>query len=127
MSTTTTYQYLEPHIGSSYKQLFIKGTKLRAITIYSAAYQRGDEDDRTPEQTAEDYGIPIEAVYEAIRYCESKPVEVDFDFRKSDLLFEARGMNHPNYSKAPQKHYRILSADDYRRIDEQLEREFGFR
>ena len=39
------------------------------------------------------------------------------------LLFEARGMNHPDYPKAPQKYYRILSAEDYQRIDEQLERE----
>src|SRR6267378_4192476 len=108
MNTSTTYQYLEPHIGSSYKQLFIKGTKLRAFTVASAAYQRGDEDDRTPEQVAEDYGIPVEAVYEAIRYCESKPVEVAYDQRRADLLFEAWGTNHPDYKNNPQKYHRAL-------------------
>jgi hypothetical protein len=125
MSASTAYRYLEPHIGSSYKQLFIKGTKFRAPQIYSAAYQRGDEDDRTPEQVAEDYGIPVEAVYEAIRYCESKPAEVDYDQRHSDLIYEASGMNHPDYAKAPQQHRRTLTGDDYRRIDEQLRSEFG--
>src|SRR5436309_6549984 len=103
MSMTTTYQYLEPHIGSSYKQLFIKGTKFRADLIYSAAYQRGDEDDRSPEQVAEDYGIPVEAVYEAIRYCESKPVEVAYDVRRQDLIMEAHNMFHPDYKYRPQE------------------------
>ena len=42
MSTTsTTWQYLEPHVGSGFKQLFVKGTKFRASQVYSAAYQRG--------------------------------------------------------------------------------------
>jgi uncharacterized protein (DUF433 family) len=124
-ANATTYQYLEPHVGSSYKQLFIKGTKLRAYTIYSAAYQRGDKDDRTPEQVAEDYGIPVEAVYEAIRYCASNPAEVAYDHRHTDLLIEAAGMNHPDYKTDPKTHYRMRSADDNRRIEEQLRAEFG--
>jgi hypothetical protein len=127
MSTSTTYQYLEPRVGSSYKQLFIKGTKLRADIIYSAAYQRGNEDDRTPEQVAEDYGIPVEAVYEAIRYCESKPVEVAYDQRRSDLLYEATGMSHPDYKNDPKKYRRQLTLDDFNRIDRQLDDEFGFK
>jgi hypothetical protein len=124
-SNATTYQYLEPHIGSSYKQLFVKGTKLRADIIYSAAYQRGDEDDRTPEQVAEDYGIPVEAVFEAVRYCESKPVEVAYDHRRSDLIYEATGMGHPDYKTDPKKYRRFLTIEDYSRIDRQLEAEFG--
>jgi uncharacterized protein (DUF433 family) len=127
MSTATAYRYLEPNPCSSYRQLFIKGTRIRAEIIDSAAYQRGDEDDRTPEQVAEDYGIPVEAVYEAIRYCESKPVEIAYDRRREELLMEASGMNHPDYRLNPQKHYRILSTEDYNRIDRQLEQEFGIR
>src|SRR4051794_9344521 len=127
MSTTTTYQYLEPHVGSSYRQLFIKGTKFRADIIASAAYQRGDEDDRTPEQVAKDHGISVEAVYEAIRYCESKPVEVAYDHRRTDLIIEASGMNHPDYKKDPKKYRRLLTIEDYNRIDRQLEDEFGIR
>ena|SRR5437868_13532143 len=125
MSTATTYQYLEPHPGSSYKQLFIKGTKFRASQIHSAAYQRGEEDDRTPEQVAKDYGIPVEAVYEAIRYCESRPAEVAYDQRRSDLIYEASGMSHPDYTKDPSKFRRLLTAEDYNRIDRQLKDEFG--
>src|SRR5437763_15951592 len=112
MSTNaTTWQYLEPHIGSSYKQLFIKGTKFRASDVSSAADQRGDEDDRTPEQVAEDYGIPVEAVYEAMRYCESKPVEVAYDQRVSDLLADATGANDPDYTTNVEKHRRVLGPE----------------
>src|SRR5205085_11718089 len=125
MSTATTYHYLEPHVGSSYKQLFVKGTKLRADIIYSAAYPRGEGDDRTPEQVAEDYGIPVEAVYEAIRYCESKPVEVAYDHRRTDLLIEAATGVPADSLHIPPRPSRILTAEDYSRIDRQLEAEFG--
>jgi hypothetical protein len=125
MSTATIYRYLEPHFGSSYKQHFIKGTKLRASIIYSAAYQRGTDCDRTPEQVAEDYGIPVEAVYEAIRYCESKPVEVAYDQRRADLFFEAIGANHPEYKFRPRELYRPMTAEARTRINRQLEEEFG--
>jgi uncharacterized protein (DUF433 family) len=126
MSTATTYQYLEPHPGSHFKQLFIKGTKLRAWDIYCAAYQRGDpEEDRTPEQVAGDFGIPVQAVYEAIRYGESRPIEVDYDVRRQDLLMEAANMFHPEYKYRPQELYRPLTTEDSIRIQCQLEEEFG--
>src|SRR5437763_13883420 len=121
MSTSTTYRHLEPRLGSGYKQLFIKGTKFRASQIYSAAYPRGDEDDRTPEQVAEDRGIPVEAVYEAIRYCESKPVAVAYDQRRADLFFEAIGATHPEYKFRPHELYRPMTAAVRARITRQLE------
>jgi uncharacterized protein (DUF433 family) len=127
MSTSTIYRHLEPRPGSSYRQLFIRGTKFLASDIYSAAYPRGTGDDRTPEQVAEDYGIPIEAVHEAIRYCESKPVEVAYDQRRADLFFEAIGATHPEYKDRPQELYRPLTAEALTRIRRQLEEEFGLR
>lgn len=125
MSTATIYQYLEPHVGSQYKQLFIKGTKFLAWDIYRAAYPRGTDDDRTPEQVAEDRGIPVEAVFEAIRYCESKPIEVAYDQRRADLFFEAIGANHPEYKFRPRELYRPMTAETRARINRQLEKEFG--
>jgi hypothetical protein len=50
---------------------------------------------RTPEQLAADFEIPLEAVQEAIEYCQSDPPEIREDKRKADLLREARGMNDP--------------------------------
>jgi len=126
-TNAATYQYLEPRPGSNYKQLFIKGKKFLAWDIYCAAYPRGEEDDRTPQQVAEDYGIPVEAVYEAIRYGESRPVEVAYDIRRQDLVLEAIGTTHPEYKFRAKELYRPLTAEDYARIARQLEQEFGIR
>ncbi len=60
------YQHLEPRPGSNYKQLFIKGRKIRAEVIYRETVSL---EPQTPEAVAEDFGIPIEAVREAIDYC----------------------------------------------------------
>jgi hypothetical protein len=58
---------------------------------------------RTPEQIAEDWGIPLEAVQEAIAYGQSSPPELQEDHRKDELLSEAIGMNDPaiRYSGRP--------------------------
>ncbi len=66
MSETKQYRFLEPRPGSNYRQLFIKGRRIRAEVIYR---QTVGEDPRTPEQVADDYEIPLEAVQEAIDYC----------------------------------------------------------
>ena len=50
---------------SNYRQLFIKGRKIRACIIYGLTV---GEDSRTPEEVARDYEIPLEAVQEAIHY-----------------------------------------------------------
>jgi len=58
---------------------------------------------RTPEQLAQDFALPLEAVQEAIEYCRSDPPEVREDHRKDDLRAEAIGMNDPaiKYSGRP--------------------------
>lgn len=65
MRTTTAYDHLAPRHGSRYRQFFVRGRKLRAETLYRATI--GPEP-MTPEQVAEDYGVPVEAVREAIGY-----------------------------------------------------------
>ena len=49
------------------------------------------------EQLAEDYQVPLEAVQEAIAYCQSSPPEIAQDFAFEDALMEASGMNEPDY------------------------------
>jgi uncharacterized protein (DUF433 family) len=63
----TTYKHLGPRPGSSYKQYFINGTRTRAATLY---YETVGDDARTPEQVAEDFGVPLDAVLESIDYAE---------------------------------------------------------
>ncbi len=130
MNTTANgaaYPHLERRPGSSYRQLFVKGTRLRAEIVYSPTVPKEDGEVQTPEEVAADYNLPVEAVYDAIRYCESDPVEIRMDQRRSDLLYEARGANDPDYPTNPAKHRAALPPDTYRRIDEQVEREFGLR
>ena len=60
------YKFLEPRPGSNYRQLFLRGRNLLAEVVYRATM--GPEP-RTPDEVAQDYGIPREAVDEAVAYC----------------------------------------------------------
>ena len=83
MSTTATqYQYLERNPKSAYKQLFIKGRRLKARTLYGQYVN--DEEPRSVAELAEGYSLPIEAVREAIAYCESDPPEIREDFEREE-------------------------------------------
>jgi uncharacterized protein (DUF433 family) len=108
--TPTNWKYLEPRPCSLYRQLFIKGTRIRAEVVYGD-YCR-EEEPWSPEMIAEQYNLPLEAVKEAIAYCESNPPEVEEDFRREEMLAEATGMNDPNYDGKPKP----LSPEDYARI-----------
>ncbi len=66
MSEHVQYKYLGPRQGSNYRQYFYTGRGLRAETL---SRQTIGEDSRTPEEVAEDYDVPVKAVYEAIHYC----------------------------------------------------------
>jgi len=72
------------------------------------------EEQRTVEQIAEDYNLPIEAVKEAIAYCESNPPEIRQDMAVEEALMEAGGMNDPNYRYNPQP--KPISPEEYHRI-----------
>jgi len=47
----------------------------------------------TPEEIAADYSVPVEAVREAIAYCESNPPEIDLDFADEEAWFAAQKWN----------------------------------
>ena len=96
MSTTQTkWQYLERDPKSSYRQLSIKGRRIKARTLYGQFMSA--EEPRTIEQIAEDYGLPIEAVKEAIAYCQSDPPEIREDFAHEEAVMRAKGMLDPGY------------------------------
>jgi uncharacterized protein (DUF433 family) len=117
MSTPTTpqtaaqWKYLAPNPKSHYKQLFIKGTRIRAEVAYRLAV--GPEP-RTPEEIAADYHLPLEAVKEAIAYCASNPPEIDEDRRGEERVMEATGMNDPDYKLGGR--YKILTPQERARL-----------
>jgi len=87
------WKYLERRPGSSYQQLCIKGKRIWAWTLYCEFMN--EKEPRTPQQLADDWDIPLEAVHEAIAYCQSDPSELRDDHRQDELLAEAIGMNDP--------------------------------
>jgi uncharacterized protein (DUF433 family) len=64
------YKYLKPKRGSNYRQLFVG--RIRAEILYRETV--GSEP-RTPEEVAREYGLPVEAVLEAIDYCRRDDVQ----------------------------------------------------
>jgi uncharacterized protein (DUF433 family) len=111
MSTTPHWKYLVRKPKSVYKQLFIKDRWVAARTLYG---QYVGEGARTAEELAEDYNLPLEAVREAIAYCESNPPEIREDWEREEALMEASGMNDPNYKYNPKP--RLLSPQELARI-----------
>jgi uncharacterized protein (DUF433 family) len=67
MSPTASYLHLEPRPCSNYRQLFIKGRRIRVEVLYRETVGL---EPRTPEEVARDFDVPLEAVLEAIHYCE---------------------------------------------------------
>lgn len=110
--TPRTWKYLERRPGSSYQQLAIKGKRIFAWTLYCEFMSA--KEPRTPEQLAEDWGVPLEAVQEAIAYGQSDPPEIHEDKRKDDLLAEAIGMNDPEIRRSGKP--RPLTAEDRARL-----------
>src|SRR5712692_11163717 len=95
------WKYLAPKPGSFYRQLFIKGKRIAALTLY-ILHVDGDEDPgMTPEELAADYDLPLEAVLEAIAYCKSDPPEIRQDLAVEEAIMEATGMNDPDYKYHP--------------------------
>jgi uncharacterized protein (DUF433 family) len=111
-STSTTWQYLAPNPNSSYQQLFIKGTRIRARVLYGMFMSA--EEPMTPEQIAAEFGLPAEAVKEAIAYCQGNPPEIGQDFERETRLMEASGMNDPDYKFGGK--FKVVPPEEVARI-----------
>src|SRR5689334_2113079 len=92
---STTWQYLGPNPKSAYKQLFVKGTRIRARVLYGMFMS--DEEPMTAVEIAAEFKLPVEAVNEAIAYCQGNPAEIALDFEREERLMKASGMNDPAY------------------------------
>jgi uncharacterized protein (DUF433 family) len=111
-STTSSWKHLAPNPKSNYKQLFIKGRRIRARTLYGL-YMSAEEP-MTPEEIAAGYDLPLEVVQEAIAYCQTDPPEIKEDFEREERIMEATGMNDPDYKYGGK--YRMLSPEERVRL-----------
>src|SRR5438105_2959223 len=91
--TVTNYKYLAPDPDSTYTQLRIRGRRIFARTLYSLTV--GDQGRMTPEEVAADYELPLEAVLEAIAYCQSKPPEIAEDWAADEARATKNGIAAP--------------------------------
>jgi uncharacterized protein (DUF433 family) len=111
-SATTNWKHLAPNPKSAYKQLFIRGTRIRARVLYGL-FMSADEP-ASPEEIAAGYGLPLEAVLEAIAYCQTDPPEIKKDFEREERLMEACGMNDPAYKYGGK--FKLIPPEEITRI-----------
>lgn len=82
----TGWKYLGPDPKSSRKQFVVRGTRVTARTLYGLC---ANSEPMTPEEAAQQYNLPVEAVLESIAYCESNPPELLEDYARADAFFNA--------------------------------------
>ena len=111
-SISTSWRYLAPNSSSCYKQLFVKGTRIRARVLHGMFMST--EEPMTPQEIAADFNLPLEAVQEAIAYCESHRDVIEEDHRREERIMEATGMNAPDYKLGGR--YKSLSPQERVRL-----------
>lgn len=94
MSESCQYKYLQPKRGSHYRQLAVNG-RIRAEIIYRETV---GAEPLTREEVAREYSIPVEAVLEAIHYCEHNPEVLDADRAMEQASIKAHGLDRCPYA-----------------------------
>jgi hypothetical protein len=97
MAEHVQYKYLKPKAGSNYRQLFVNG-RIRAEILYRETV--GTEP-LTPDAVAREYGLPVEAVVEAILYCLHNQPLLDAERAREASRIKAAGRDRWPY--APQE------------------------
>jgi uncharacterized protein (DUF433 family) len=87
-SSKTTWQYLESRPDSWRKQLYIKGRKLRAHTVWSDMIVN----EMTTEEIADSKELPLAAVIEAIEYCSTHQSLLEKEAESERRYLENRGV-----------------------------------
>jgi|SRR5262249_6755274 len=95
MSTTTTqttYQHLEYRPGSNYREMFLKGRRIRASVVDGWIH---GPDPITPEEFARDFQVPLEAVHEALDYVARNRALIEQDRDREAADIQSRGLDRP--------------------------------
>ncbi|MGP0064548.1 MAG: hypothetical protein ACLQGP_13245, partial [Isosphaeraceae bacterium] len=87
--TQPQYQHLEARPGSNYRQLWLKGRRIRAAVFYEEIH--GPEP-RTPEELARDYEIPLEVILEALDYATRNLPLIEQERQREAARIRAREM-----------------------------------
>jgi uncharacterized protein (DUF433 family) len=90
--TETKYQHLEPRPGSNYRQMFLKGRRIRAAVVDEAVH---GPDPYTPDEFAEEFQVPLEAVLEALDYVAQNRPLIEQERDREVARLRARGLLGP--------------------------------
>ncbi len=88
----TQYQHLEARPGSNYRQLWIKGRRIRAAVVDETIH---GPDPMTPEEFARDFKVPLEAVVEALEYVTQNRQLIEEERDREAASLRARGLIGP--------------------------------
>ncbi|MBC8875431.1 MAG: hypothetical protein H8E44_38895 [Planctomycetes bacterium] len=97
MATQLQYRFLESRPGSNYRQLWIKGRHMRAEVLYRLS---AGPEPRTPEEIAEDYDLPVDAVVEAIDYASRNQELLNAERSREETRMRRLGLDRPPYVPA---------------------------
>jgi uncharacterized protein (DUF433 family) len=86
------YQHLEARPGSNYRQLWLKGRRIRAAVVDEEIH---GPDPRTPEEFARDFEVPLEAVLEALDYVARNRTLIEQEREREAAKLRARGLLGP--------------------------------
>jgi hypothetical protein len=91
------YKYLKPKPGSNYRQLFVQG-RIWAEILYRETV---GQEPLTPEEVAREYGLPVEAVEEAIDYCSRADVQKLLDAERAREAARIKAAGRDQWPYAP--------------------------
>lgn len=83
------WQYLVARPHSWRRQLYIKGRKLLASTVW----QDMMANEMSPEQAAENWDLPLSAIYEVTHYCESHRELLKMEADEERYRLEQKGFS----------------------------------
>jgi uncharacterized protein (DUF433 family) len=91
-NTKKQYHHLEARPGSNYRQLFLKGRRIRAAVVYEAIH---GPDPFTPDEFAREFQVPLEAVLEALDYVAQNRPLIEQERDREAARLRARGLLGP--------------------------------
>jgi hypothetical protein len=87
--TQTQWQYLEKRPHPWQQQLYLKGRKLKAFTVWMDMIVN----ELTPLEVAENKELPLAAVLEAIEYCETHQELLKREAQEERRRLEEKGIS----------------------------------
>jgi uncharacterized protein (DUF433 family) len=88
-SAKTQWQYLEQRPDGWRKQLYFKGKRLKAFDVWMTMLV----EKMSPEETAEDWDLPLASIEEAIQYCQMHQDLLRREAEEERRYLEAAGIS----------------------------------